>query len=174
MRPSFISVSKGHFKDIPEPCRYCLYWQTTGDHEGGMLDPAGEADKQKWIDAVTIEFGNCALVACLAGRAVGFVFYAPASVVPRTREYRSRGPSDDAIFVACLYVADEKHRGEGLGSAMLKELENDLRKRGHRAIETFARRSSANNPSGPLAFYVKHGFRILKDDKDFPLVRREL
>ena len=51
---------------------------------------------------------------------------------------------------------------------------DELRDRGTGAVETFARRSSADNPSGPIEFYLKHGFAVQKDDSDFPLVRLKL
>ncbi len=113
-------------------------------------------------------------IAYINGRPVGFVLYAPARLLPRTKEYASGQPNEDAVFIACLYVEGEECRGKGLGSAMLKDLEDELKRRGFRVIETFARRSSANNPSGPLWFYVKHGFRATNDEHDFPLVRLEL
>ena len=50
----------------------------------------------------------------------------------------------------------------------------DLRDRGFKAVETFARRGFANNPSGPIELYLKKGFKI-KDETDleFPLIRLE-
>jgi hypothetical protein len=49
-----------------------------------------------------------------------------------------------------------------------------LRKRGIKAVETFTRKRKANNPSGPVEFYLRNGFRIHKDDIVFPLVRLDL
>ena len=57
---------------------------------------------------------------------------------------------------------------------MLENLIAELRGRGFKAVETFARKSSQNNPSGPLELYLKHGFKIKTDRNDFPLVRLEL
>jgi len=51
---------------------------------------------------------------------------------------------------------------------------DELRAREIEAVETLARRESAENPSGPLAFYLEHGFRVYRDDEEFPLVRLEL
>jgi hypothetical protein len=41
-------------------------------------------------------------------------------------------------------------------------------------METFARKGSSDNPSGPVEFYLVEGFRIFRDDKEFPLVRLDL
>jgi len=53
---------------------------------------------------------------------------------------------------------------------MLKNLITELRERGFKAIETFARKGSENNPSGPLELYLKNNFEIENDKDDFPLV----
>ena len=57
---------------------------------------------------------------------------------------------------------------------MLKNLITELRERGFKAIETFARKSSENNPSGPLELYLKNNFEIENDKDDFPLVRLDV
>lgn len=41
-------------------------------------------------------------------------------------------------------------------------------------METFVRKGNAENPSGPVEFYLRHGFEILRDDLEFPLLRFSL
>ena len=57
---------------------------------------------------------------------------------------------------------------------MLENLLVELRKREVKAVETFARKNSENNPSGPLELYLKHNFKVKNDKDDFPLVRFDL
>ncbi|MBS7648047.1 hypothetical protein KEJ17_00140 [Candidatus Bathyarchaeota archaeon] len=57
---------------------------------------------------------------------------------------------------------------------MLKKLLKELDARNLRAMETFARIDSENNPSGSLSFYLKHGFKVVRQNDDFPLVRLKL
>jgi hypothetical protein len=57
---------------------------------------------------------------------------------------------------------------------MHQNLVVELKERGFKAVETFARKSSENNPSGPLKLYLKHDFKIKNGKDDFPLVRLEL
>jgi len=57
---------------------------------------------------------------------------------------------------------------------MLRGLLAELGKRKFKAVETFARKNSKNNPSGPLELYSKHDFKIKSDKDDFPLIRFEL
>jgi GNAT superfamily N-acetyltransferase len=73
-----------------------------------------------------------------------------------------------------FFVPDREFRGLGLGYELLRTILGELRGRRVNAVETFTRRGSAENPSGPLGFYVRHGFRIFKDDREFPLVRLAL
>ena len=60
----------------------------------------------------------------------------------------------------------------GLCGGEVLSCEQAARDYGYSAVETFARRDSANNPSGPLDLYLCAGFSILRDDKEYPLVRR--
>jgi len=104
---------------------------------------------------------------------IGFIQYAPAKFFPRVKEYAAGPPSEDAVFIACLYITNKEARRKGLGTSILENLIVELKERGFKAVETFARKSSEDNPSGPLRFYLKHNFRIKNDKDDFPLVRLE-
>jgi len=167
-------VDESNFKDIPSPCKYCLYWQTSVPFDEKMLKPEMEREKQEWFSKVIGEFGNCAFIAYFSGVPIGFIQFAPPKYFPRVKDYASGPPSEDAVFLACLYIANKEARGKGLGTIMLKELLAELKKRKNKAIETFAAKKTPNNPSGPLRLYLKHGFKIKNDKDDFPLVRFEL
>ncbi len=65
--------------------------------------------------------------------------YAPAKYFPNVSSYPSGPPSGDAIFIACLYVPSKDHRRKGYGTIMLKNLLEEFRERGFKAVETFAR-----------------------------------
>jgi len=43
------------------------------------------------------------------------------------------------------------------------------RPRGVTAVETFARKGRADNPSGPVGFFFGKGFGTYRDDAEFPL-----
>lgn len=166
-------VDESNLKDIPDPCKCCLYWQTSGDFTEKTLKPEIEQEKRELFNTVTKEFGDCMKIAYLDSIPVGFMHYAPPRFFPNVKEYESGPPSDDAVFIACLYIVQDV-RGNGYGSTLLKELITELRRGGYKAVETFARKSSANNPSGPLKLYLKHEFSVRTEKDDFPLVRLEL
>jgi ribosomal protein S18 acetylase RimI-like enzyme len=138
-----------------------------------MLKPEMEQKKQEWFNKVIDKFGSCIKIAYFNDVPMGFIQYAPPKFLPRVKEYAAGPPSKDTVYLACLYIANNKERSKGLGTRMLENLIVDLKERGFKAIETFARKSSEDNPSGPLKFYVKHNFKMKNDKDDFPLVRLE-
>ena len=138
-----------------------------------MLKPEMETRKREWLNKVVSEFENCIKLAYLNDIPIGFIQYAPAKFFPRLKEYAAGPPSEDAVFIACLYIANRKERGKELGTRMLENLIAEVKERGFKAVETFARKSSENNPSGPLKLYLKHNFKIENDKDDFPLARLE-
>jgi ribosomal protein S18 acetylase RimI-like enzyme len=167
------NVDESNFQDTPNPCRCCLYWQTNGEFGEQTLKPEMETKKRKWFNKVAKEFGSCIKIAYLDNVPIGFIQYAPAKFFPRLKEYAAGPSSEDAVFIACLYISNRKERGKGLGTKMLENLIAELKEREFKAVETFARTSSENNPSGPLKLYLKHNFKIKNDKDDFPLVRLE-
>jgi len=136
-----------------------------------MLKPEMEREKREWFKEVMREFGNCGFIAHFSGVPIGFIQYAPAKFFPRIKEYASGPPSEDAVFLACLYIANKKARRRGLGTAMLRDLLAEFRKRKFEALETFAGKKSENNPSDPIELYLKNGFKTKNDNNDFALVR---
>ncbi len=133
-----------------------------------------EKEKLRRLSVVEKAFGNCVKIARLNGVAIGFMQYAPTKYFPRVNSYVSGPPSEGAVFIACLYIMEKDQRRKGYGTVMLEELLKEVSKRGFKAVETFARTYSENNPSGPLAFYIRHGFEILRQKDDFPLIRLTL
>ncbi|MDH5450086.1 MAG: hypothetical protein OEX77_04150 [Candidatus Bathyarchaeota archaeon] len=58
---------------------------------------------------------------------------------------------------------------------MLKHAINELKKRRFKAVETFARSGSSNNPSGPTELYLKEGFYVREETSPgYALVRLDL
>jgi hypothetical protein len=85
------------------------------------------------------------------------------------------GPtSDDAVLIACLFIPQTQFRRLGIGSQLLTSIISELKMRRDKAIETFARRGSSDDPSGPMELYLTNGFQIHKDDREFPLSRLDL
>ncbi len=176
-------ITQENLDDIPELCKSCLYWEFPEDfRDPSLLDPRKklefEARKKEWFIQTLRNFENCGKIVYHNNIPVGYAQYAPSARLPQARNYRS-GPvgrvEEGVVFLSCLYISDEALRGKGVGVKLLDDMITDLKKKGFKAIETFARRGSSNNPSGPFELYLKRGFYI-KDETnlEFPLVRLNL
>ncbi|MEM2127544.1 MAG: GNAT family N-acetyltransferase, partial [Candidatus Bathyarchaeia archaeon] len=156
------------------PCRFCFYWHTSGELQRYVSKYDIEKRKMKWLDFLERSFGRGVEIAYLDNAPIGFMQYASAKHFPRIDDYVSGPPSDDAVFIACLYIINKENRRKGYGTIMLQKILKELGERNYRVVETFARLDSENNPSGPLAFYLKNGFEVVRQKDNFPLVRLKL
>jgi ribosomal protein S18 acetylase RimI-like enzyme len=94
---------------------------------------------------------------------VAYAQFAPRNLLPQTENYGSSllgRVEDEIIFLSCLFISKPEYREMGLGSKVLESVISTLKLRGFKKIETIAREGSQNNPSGPVEFYLKHGFQI--------------
>ncbi len=181
MKVSIKDITPQNVKDIPEPCRTCLYWEALGGKQPSQTEKARYVEeKAAWFLKMLHAFGSCGKILYVDGKPVGYAQYSTAEGLPNAREYGAEklGTAEENVaFISCLYIADASLRGKGLGEKLLNEVIADLKRRGFKAVETFARRSWANNPSGPIEFYLRRGFKVkeeLKTDPDFALMRLDL
>ncbi|UCE29619.1 MAG: GNAT family N-acetyltransferase [Candidatus Bathyarchaeota archaeon] len=172
-------ITQENLKDIPEPCRSCLYWEFPEDSEKTKLSKSELVRKKKsWFLKTLREFGNCGSLVYYDNDVIGYAQYAPATCLSNVGSYESKliGQLEDGtVFLSCLYVGEKTFRGRGIGTKLLESIISDLKKRGFKAVETFARSGSSNNPSGPIELYLEKGFRIKEETTSgFPLARLEL
>jgi len=168
--------------NYPFSCKYCTYWEFPEEWQSpGDPAPATEEKKEdmlgkksEWLRHVNQEFGNCGKVVYCDGEPAGYAQYAPPGYLPNAASYDSGPPGDDAVLLACLFIPETRFRGAGIGGRILDSIIDELRQRGIRAIETFGRRGNIESPSGPAEFFLRGGFRIQRDDPEFPLLRLEL
>jgi len=175
-------IKEANLGDIPESCRGCVYWEFPEEFDKAKEEKTEtqrrlefEEKKREWFVQTLKEFGTCGKIVYYNGRPVAYAQFAPSVRLPNIGYYESKPVGkleDGVVFLSCLYIADETLRGKGLGEALLKNIIDDLKGRGFRALETFARRGNSENPSGPLEFYIKNGFIIKnKTNPEYPLVQ---
>jgi GNAT superfamily N-acetyltransferase len=174
-----------NFKDLPRfrlfpySCIHCAFWEHLDFNDHTPKERAEEI-KRKWFTEVGRKFGNCGLIAYVDNKPVGFAQYAPAEFFPSISKYDSLIPSRDAVFLACLYIPNRELRGKGIGKQMFEKVTSDLKSRGYKTVEAFARTSdtSSNNIpdwyTGPLEFFLKFGFKVKRKNGQIALVRKEL
>jgi len=170
-----VPITEENFKDVPDYCRRCFYWQSKGDFNAKDMTEEIEPRRLEWFLQIQKEI-ECSggFIAYRDEEPIGFVQWGPAKYFPNTREYQSGPPSEDAAFLSCLYIPKEENRKKGLGTLILRTGISKIRQQRFNAIETFARKSNSDNPSGPLEFYLKNGFKTKHNNSDFQLVRLEL
>lgn len=176
-------VSESNFDDIPEACSYCVYWSFPKKFEMVKSESGDEkrelkVKKKQWILQTLKEFGSCGKILYCNNKPVGYTEYGPLHRFPRVNEYKSQpiGKIEDGVvFLSCLYITDKNLRGKGYGEKLLGDVIADLRKRGFKSIETYARKGSPENSSGPIELYMKRGFHIKNDvNPEFPIVTLDL
>jgi len=173
VKRSIASVTLDNLSCLPEPCNHCGYWEQRqpASLEGGFL--VAGTDKKDWYDTVLSEWGPCGKLVFQLDQALAYCQYAPASLLPQISYYKLGPVSLDAIFLSCLFVPPV-YRGRGLGKLMINAVQKDLIKRGYRAIETFARRAPAKNPSGWIEFFLANGWQVVKESGSIALLRLDL
>ncbi len=167
MARTVVSITISNLDILPERCGACRRWCRPNER---MWAPGGMAD---WLDGVVSHWGACWKALRTDDVTTAAALYAPPRYFSQAGFARASSISDDAVMLACLYVAPE-YRGRGLGKLLLQVVEKDLLRRGVRAIETFARRGGAEEPSAPADFFLGQGFYVIRDDPESPHLRIEL
>jgi GNAT superfamily N-acetyltransferase len=155
---------------LDRDCGSCLYWL---DNNSRMNPNPEEHEmiKKEWVSSVANMSGSSGKIVYLDKEPVGWAHYGPVHCFPRAFTYTTQ-PGDDSYFIACLVIAPGFRR-HGVAEALLDRVIEDVRFRGVGAIETFARKGSVENPSGPIELYLKAGFKVKAKDPMFPLLRYE-
>lgn len=175
------TLTETNVKDLPElegppeSCRFCLYWEHPQEWNR-LQSSADECLKRKtaWIKTVGEGFGAGGKVLYVEDQCVGYGQFAPIEYLPAVGDHPSGPISPDAVLLSCLFIANPRLRKKGLGTRLLKAVIAELKNKGVKALETIARKGNPENPSGPAEFYLKAGFKVLKDDKEYPLLRFEI
>jgi hypothetical protein len=181
MEYEIVNLSESNLDDIPGTCSQCVYWSFPEVFNGSeLLESKQELKnlKKQWSVRILKEFGNCCKILYYNGIPVGYAEYGPSNYFPKIMSYISQNIGiieDGVIFLSCLYISDDKLWRKKLGTKLLLSIIEDLKKRGYKSIETFARKDSSDNPSGPVDFYLKNGFKIKNEvDSTFSIVRLNL
>lgn len=179
MKVVIANLTEENLADLPEydappfSCKYCLYWEFPKEEliSTDKNKVVYYQKKKKWLHETSESFGNCGKILYANGKAIGYAQYAPSEHLPCAISYQSGPPSADAVLISCLFICGKESRGFGLGSSLLQSIVDELIIRGVKSVETYARKGRDDNPSGPIEFYLKNGFKVLRDDPDFPLMR---
>lgn len=182
MKIDIINLTEKNLKEAPEwknypfSCKYCLYWEFPEENIDTNRRRKEDLIQKKlnWLHNTNRIFGNCGKIAYSKEKPIAYAQYAPAKLLPRSHFYSTGPPSNDSVLISCLFIPKKEFRRQSIGSQILECIIDDLRKRGAKAVETFARKGKSDNPSGPIELYLNKGFRIFRDHPEFPLMRLNL
>ena len=165
---------------------YCEWWHFEGDKNAWLarLAHAPEANRERLVERAETE-GLTGLVAVdRNGDAVGWMKLTPASAVPKLyaqRPYRGLAcfaeNRDRTLTVGCFLV-DPAWRRRGVAEALLRAGIELARASDAVAVEAFPRHAEDLRDeelwTGPHGLFRRHGFEVVHELGQYPVVRRML
>ncbi|MDO8589158.1 MAG: GNAT family N-acetyltransferase [Armatimonadota bacterium] len=172
-----VDIDESLPRDLFPGCRTCVYWESPNQFREKVAPEEAAKLKAAWFANMgTQPYGKLLYV---DDEPAAYCQFAPPDRLPGIFGYEklSFRLDREAAFISCLVVR-EGYQRRGLGRTLLQETIGDLRRRGYKAVATFARDNSDNNCSGPTKFYVEQGFSVVVSesfpDGTFSLVRLDL
>lgn len=174
MGREIVALTADRLDDLPAPCATCLFWER-GGVLGARRSAGAEAEKSGWLATVLLDWGNPGHLVYVDGRAAGYLSYAPATFVPRTRAFPTGPIADDAVLLMTARVSSE-FTGQGLGRLLVHAAAKDVMRRGVRAIEAFG--SGPGTPASecvlPADFLRAVGFQTVRWHPVYPRLRLDV
>ena len=148
--------------------------------------PLHDPNRTKWASRSAGE-NRAAVSACInAGTARGVLAYlddevvgwcnaGPWSQFPMLQD--SREPGTDRLGVVFCFVVAPELRGNGVATGLLAAACDSLQAQGLRAVRAKPKKVAsgpAANHLGPLALYLKAGFRVVREDGENVFVEKLL
>ena len=124
-------------------------------------------------------FGSYAKVLLVDDVAVAYAQFGPLSAYPRAQRLRDLYPqlpeAPLPAVITCIATTAEA-RGQGHAAALVRDVCDDLARRGFAAVEAYPERGTRPDATSAATpeFWATAGFHIAVDDERFPVVRREL
>ena len=170
-RRKILDLDRSLVAALPGNCSSCCFWETASAGSPGTC-PAGKG-KEDWVSRMLVEGFSPGKLIMSDDVSLGYVQFAPIGMVPRLTCMLYPVPSDDAIYITCVYVVPEL-RGRGLGRLLLDSVSRTLHRSGARALETHGLPLDRCGPPGPADFFAAYGFRVVKGHLETPLMRLDL
>jgi GNAT superfamily N-acetyltransferase len=154
---------------------WCMWWRLSAKD----FDRNSGAAKRRRLRALARDGRTPGLLAYRDADPVGWVSVAPRSEFPRVERSPALKPIDDRPVwsVVCFFI-HRRHRGTGVGRALLDAAVGHAASHGARIVEAYPvdthrrRYSNAEAYTGPLAMFGAAGFREVARRGKRPIVRR--
>lgn len=166
---SVVDITLENLRHAPPEVLVAVFWELDTDEVD--VDPGFE--KEEWFSSTLLEWGVCGKLAVQHGESLGFAEFAPPALFPRLARFPSGRVSPDAVYLSYCYIAPE-HRGRGLGKLLIRAVAGDLLDRGYGGLEAIGDREWGEGWVLPSRFLESNGFRVLREDPRYPLLRLDL
>jgi GNAT superfamily N-acetyltransferase len=165
---------------------HCEWWHFEGDKNEWLarLFHAPEANRAALIERARSSESSGVVAVTPTSEVVGWMKLTAASAVPKLyaqRPYRGlpvlAERRHETMTVGCFLV-DPAWRRRGVAASLLAKGLELARTAGASAVEAFPRRSDALRDeelwTGPYDLYTRHGFEVVHDLVQYPVLRRML
>lgn len=164
---------------------FCSYWHFTGDKNEWQARLAFEPDANR---RELLERAEQPLAGVVAkredGTVVGWMKLEPAANLPKIygqRTYRALPgltAAREGVWTIGCFLADPAFRRHGVARALLKRGIELASAAGARALEAFPRRAEGVRDeelwTGPFELFASEGFRVVHEQMQYPVLRRDL
>lgn len=172
------SLTLDRFKDLPEPCVSCIFWELDPALAAGSI-AGGEPglDKESWLSSALLEWGSVGQIVYVDGIPAGYVTYAPPYLVPRATAFPTAPVAADAVMLMTARVTPD-FASQGLGRVLIQGAAKDVMRRGVRAIEAFGYLGDPDSARAacviPARFLTAVGFKTVREHRVYPRLRLDL
>lgn len=176
MARKFRPLSADLIESLPPGCPGCVFWETAEPLAPRCGERCDLELSRAWVDRVNAEWGDCGRIAVVDGEVLGFIKYAPASLVPQAQVMPAGAPDPRAVLIACMHIAPEA-RQRGLGKLLMQAALRDLATRGERTVQAYATTTQGDFSLSPVVgvqFLLRMGFTVAKPHPTLPLMQLDL
>lgn len=161
---------------LPPGCSGCAFWETAEPLAPRCGERCDIELARAWLKRVNAEWGDCGRVAVADGEILGFIRYAPASLVPQAQVMPAGPPDPKAVLVTCMHITPEA-RQHGLGKLLMQAALRDLVTRGERTVQAYATTGHGDYALSPVVgmqFLLRMGFTVARPHLSMPLMQLDL
>ena len=174
--------TEDHSDNVKEHKCYCVCW-CSDDHRNG-LEKMSSAQKRRELAKEYIKNGMIkGYLAYDKNRVVGWCnsnrkndCQNCISWLRNMQEVKITEPSNTLIKSVFCFTIAKNYRKQGIATQLLKRVSNDSLIEGYTSIEAYPKKvlKKIDAFEGPLEMYLKEGFSIEEELKDYFVVRKNL
>ena len=184
LRPESAAALSDLFERAGSGC-HCAYWHFHGDKNEWLARLAFEPSENRRELAERAASPLAGVVARGPnGEVIGWMKLEPATNVPKIyaqRTYRALPglePDRANVWTIGCFLVDPTWRRHGVARALLTTGLALAREQGAQSVEAFPRRAEGVGDeelfAGPFPLFARAGFRIVHEQTQYPVLRRDL